>query len=38
VQVYLDQLIERVKAHAKLQVLTGALVVGFSGLQRQLHH
>jgi heterodisulfide reductase subunit A-like polyferredoxin len=31
VQAYLDQLIERVQAHDKIQVLTGALVVGFSG-------
>ena len=31
VQAYLDQLIARVQAHDKLQVLTGALVVGFSG-------
>jgi len=31
VQAYLDQLIEKVKAHDKIQVLTGALVVGFSG-------
>jgi heterodisulfide reductase subunit A-like polyferredoxin len=31
VQAYLDGLIERVKAHDKIQVLTGALVVGFSG-------
>jgi heterodisulfide reductase subunit A-like polyferredoxin len=31
VQTYLDGLIERVKAHDKIQVLTGALVVGFSG-------
>ncbi|MBU4231973.1 MAG: FAD-dependent oxidoreductase [Proteobacteria bacterium] len=31
VQAYLDGLIERVKGHAKIQVLTGALVVGFSG-------
>jgi heterodisulfide reductase subunit A-like polyferredoxin len=31
VQAYLEQLIERVKAHDKIQVLTGALVVGFSG-------
>jgi heterodisulfide reductase subunit A-like polyferredoxin len=31
VQTYLDGLIERVKAHEKIQVLTGALVVGFSG-------
>ncbi|MFZ5450007.1 MAG: NAD(P)-binding protein [Thermodesulfobacteriota bacterium] len=31
VQTYLDGLIERVKAHEKVQVLTGALVVGFSG-------
>ncbi|HZE21179.1 MAG TPA: FAD-dependent oxidoreductase, partial [Desulfobaccales bacterium] len=31
VQAYLDQLIQRVKAHDKVQVLTGALVVGFSG-------
>ena len=38
VQAYLDGLIERVKAHDKIQVLTGALVVGFQRLQRQLHH
>jgi heterodisulfide reductase subunit A-like polyferredoxin len=31
VQAYLDGLIERVKAHDKIQVLTNALVVGFSG-------
>ncbi|MGB8990895.1 MAG: FAD-dependent oxidoreductase [Desulfobaccales bacterium] len=31
VQAYLDQLIARVQSHDKLQVLTGALVVGFSG-------
>jgi heterodisulfide reductase subunit A-like polyferredoxin len=31
VQAYLEQLIERVKAHDKIQTLTGALVVGFSG-------
>jgi len=31
VQTYLEQLIERVQAHGKIQVLTGALVVGFSG-------
>ncbi|MEJ2671064.1 MAG: FAD-dependent oxidoreductase [Deltaproteobacteria bacterium] len=31
VQTYLDGLIERVKAHDQIQVLTGALVVGFSG-------
>ena len=31
VQAYLDGLIERVKAHDKIQVLTSALVVGFSG-------
>jgi len=31
VQAYLDGLIERVKAHDKIQVLTGALVVRFSG-------
>ena len=31
VQTYLDGLIERVKTHDKIQVLTGALVVGFSG-------
>ena len=31
VQAYLDGLIGRVKAHGKIQVLTGALVVGFSG-------
>jgi heterodisulfide reductase subunit A-like polyferredoxin len=31
VQAYLDQLMARVKAHDKIQVLTGALVVGFSG-------
>ncbi len=31
VQAYLDQLIERVQSHDKMQVLTGALVVGFSG-------
>ncbi|MBI4794312.1 MAG: FAD-dependent oxidoreductase, partial [Deltaproteobacteria bacterium] len=28
---YLEDLIEKVKAHPKIQVLTGALVVGFSG-------
>jgi heterodisulfide reductase subunit A2 len=28
---YLDQLVDRVKTHDKIQVLTGALVVGFSG-------
>ena len=31
VQAYLDELVERVKGHAKIQVLTNALVVGFSG-------
>ena len=31
VQAYLDGLVERVKGHDKIQVLTGALVVGFSG-------
>ncbi len=31
VQSYLDQLINRVQGHDKIQVLTGALVVGFSG-------
>ena len=31
VQAYLDQLIERVKGHDKIQVLTEALVVGFRG-------
>jgi len=31
VQAYLDGLIEKVQAHDKIQVLTGALVVGFSG-------
>jgi len=31
VQAYLDGLVELVKGHAKIQVLTGALVVGFSG-------
>jgi len=28
---YLEELIDKVKAHPKIQVLTGALVVGFSG-------
>ena len=28
---YLEELIDKVKAHQKIQVLTGALVVGFSG-------
>jgi heterodisulfide reductase subunit A len=31
VRGYLEGLIEKVKSHPKLQVLTGALVVGFSG-------
>jgi heterodisulfide reductase subunit A-like polyferredoxin len=31
VQAYLEGLIQRVKTHGKIQVLTGALVVGFSG-------
>ncbi|MHB8068992.1 MAG: FAD-dependent oxidoreductase, partial [Desulfobaccales bacterium] len=31
VHAYLEELIEKVKAHDKIQVLTGALVVGFSG-------
>jgi heterodisulfide reductase subunit A-like polyferredoxin len=31
VQAYLNQLIDRVKAHEKIQVLTGALVVGYKG-------
>ncbi len=31
VQAYLQELIEKVRAHDKIQVLTGALVVGFSG-------
>ncbi|MHB9074377.1 MAG: FAD-dependent oxidoreductase [Desulfobaccales bacterium] len=31
VQAYLDGLVGQVKAHNKIQVLTGALVVGFSG-------
>ncbi len=31
VNAYVDQLIDKVKSHEKIQVLTGALVVGFSG-------
>ncbi|OGP69644.1 MAG: 4Fe-4S ferredoxin [Deltaproteobacteria bacterium RBG_13_60_28] len=31
IQAYLDDLMEKVEAHDKVQVLTGALVVGFSG-------
>ena len=37
VQTYLDGLIERVKSHDKIQVLTSALVVGFSGYKKATH-